>query len=98
MSISLEEPFGTNDLTQATLVVVEATVVVKTSSKEAAAVAAGKFRLCASFSDFVCSRIVMGTERLHWMFAAKVNCVVDSGDHLDGFQKSASWSLDAVSS
>jgi type III secretory pathway component EscR len=30
------------------------------------------------------------------MLAAKVNCVVDSGDHLDDFQKSASWSLVAV--
>jgi hypothetical protein len=38
----------------------------------------------------------MGTERLRWMLAAKVNCVVDSGDHLDDFQKSASWSLVAV--
>jgi hypothetical protein len=38
------------------------------------------------FSDFVCSRIVMGTERLRWMLAAKVNCVVDSGDHLEVFK------------
>jgi hypothetical protein len=45
----LGEPFGTNDLVQVTPVVVEATVVVKTNSREAAvAVAAGKFRLCAS--------------------------------------------------
>jgi hypothetical protein len=48
----LGKHFGTNDLVQVTLVVVEVTEVAKTSNREVAAVAAGKLRLCASFSNF----------------------------------------------
>jgi hypothetical protein len=52
VSMFLGDNFGTNDLVQVTLAVAEATEVAKTSNREAAAVVAGKFSLCASFSNF----------------------------------------------